>query len=113
MGPAQQVKHDLITKKTNMNIVAYKNQYGYSTVKCPFCGREFRISGVDALKGLKRHIMVTARDEALELYLTKEVLSAPMEHLAYYKEHAKHQKIIIKTNKRTFDNDLKLTTISD
>lgn len=94
-----------------MNIKIHKNQYGYSTVKCPFCTRELRTSnGDDILKGLKRHIMIEARNESLNYYLdvkTGSLTPNDILHLIYYKEHTSNERVVVvKQKPRTFDNSL-------
>lgn len=91
-----------------MKVKTYKDKYGYLRVDCPFCG-EFayvatRVS--NELRNLQRHIKNAAKNEALA-FLLGDLSPKKTPHLDYFKEHTKRQKVVI-TDKREFDNDLKI-----
>ncbi len=93
-----------------MEIKAYKNQYGYDTVNCPFCPqfaylRKVVRTNPDALADLKRHITNQAKTEAFSVALG---LGGPTPHFNYYKEHTTDKRVVT-PQKRVFDNDLTLT----
>lgn len=93
-----------------MQLKKYKNKYGYERVDCPFCGYDAKVAKVtsvspDPLRDLKRHITNQAKNEALLFCI--DVKAEIGKHLAYYKAHTSEKKVVI-TNKRHFDDDLKI-----
>lgn len=93
-----------------MKVKTYADKYGYTRVDCPFCGEFAYLAHghrADELRNLKRHITNAAKNEALA-FLVNDLSPKSTPHLDYYKEHTTVQREVIKTNKRGFDNDLKV-----
>lgn len=96
-----------------MKIKSYKNQYNFEVVDCPFCGyfsyvREVTKASPDPLRDLKRHITNQAKNEAF-LFHFNGPEGTPIPHLDYYKSHTTNERIILKSPKRYFDNDMELS----
>ena len=92
-----------------MELKQYKNERGHEIVDCPFCKyhtyiKEITSQSPDSLRGLKQHIKSSAKLEALGLHFDA---NTTREHLDYYKNHTSDK--IAVTEKRYFDDDMKLT----
>ncbi len=94
-----------------MEIKPRKNKYDHIEVECPFCGKSCYFRAVtrtspDQLRELKRHISNQAKAEALAYFIADNAEAG--KHLEYYKAHTAPKKILVKTENREYDEDLKL-----
>lgn len=93
-----------------MEIESRKNKYNHEVVDCPFCAYfayvpEINKKSDDPLRGLKRHITVQAKNEALIIYFDPK---ADAFHLRYFKEHTSERRVVTKAIKRQYDDNLEL-----
>lgn len=87
-----------------MQIKPYKNKYDNLVVDCPHCSDFFYVrKAPNPLRGLQRHIVVQAKNEALEYYFD---MHSKTPHLTYFKQHSTNK---ITVNKRVFDDDMELS----
>lgn len=90
-----------------MNVEIYTNQYGHKKAKCPFCDQEtYYRSGSqnpDKLMWIKRHIINSAKNEALDQILGDKNLK---QHLDYVIKHTKLTTPVVIKSKYKFDGDI-------